>query len=105
MNRLFTTIFVPRHTGVRVQRYGGAVVAVAMAMLAALLLRHYDLPHPFTSFSFAAIAITFWYAGTGPGLIAIVLSCSVLSYFFTPLRVGNLPWDSYLVIYGLFGLW
>jgi transcriptional regulator with GAF, ATPase, and Fis domain len=78
-------------------------VAVAMAMLAALLLRHYDLPHPFTSFSFAAIAITFWYAGTGPGLIAIVLSCSVLSYFFTPLRVGNLPWDSYLVIYGLFG--
>jgi hypothetical protein len=29
----------------------------------------------FTSFSFAAIAITFWYAGTGPGLIAIVLSC------------------------------
>jgi transcriptional regulator with GAF, ATPase, and Fis domain len=103
MNRLFTKIFVPRHTGVRVQRYGGAVVAVATAMLAALLLRHYNLPHPFTSFSFAAIAITFWYAGTGPGLIAIVLSCSVLSYFFTPLRVGNLPWDSYLVIYGLFG--
>jgi formate hydrogenlyase transcriptional activator len=103
MNRLLTSIFVPRHTGVKVQRYGGAVMAVAMATLAALLLRHYNLPHPFTSFSFAAIAITFWYAGTGPGLLAIVLSCSVLSYFFTPLRVGNLPWDSYLVMYGLFG--
>src|SRR5262249_38903210 len=61
------------------------------------------LPHPFTSFSFAAIAITFWYAGTGPGLLAIALSCSALSYFFTPLKIGNFPWDSYLVIYGVFG--
>jgi len=74
MNRLLTSILLPRHTGVRVQRYEGAVMAVAMATLAALLLRHYNLPHPFTSFSFAA-AITFWYGGTGPGLIAIVLSC------------------------------
>jgi formate hydrogenlyase transcriptional activator len=27
-----------------------------------------------------------------------------LNWFFTPLRVGNLPWDSYLIIYGIFGL-
>src|ERR1700739_3782495 len=103
MDHWLSSIFVPRRSGAPVQRYGAALITVAIAAGGALLLRHYNLPHPFTSFSFAAIAITFWYAGTGPGLIAIVLSCSVLSYFFTPLRIGNLPWDSYLVIYGLFG--
>jgi transcriptional regulator with GAF, ATPase, and Fis domain len=101
---LLAFIFAPRRTGAIVQRYGAAVVLVAMAAAAALLLRHYNLPHPFTSFSFAVIAVTFWYGGTGPGLLAIALSCSVLSYFFTPLKIGNLAWDSYLVIYGMFGL-
>src|SRR3984893_9949020 len=103
MNRLLAWMLIPRHSGGVVQRYGTAAVSVTMAATTALLLRHYNLAHPFTSFSFAAIAITFWYAGTGPGLLAIALSCSVLSYFFTPLKVGNLPWDSYLVIYGVFG--
>jgi transcriptional regulator with GAF, ATPase, and Fis domain len=103
MKRLLAWMLIPRHNGGVVQRYGAGAVSVAMAAITALLLRHYNLPHPFTSFSFAAIAITFWYAGTGPGLLAIALSCSALTYFFTPLKIGNLPWDSYLVIYGVFG--
>jgi formate hydrogenlyase transcriptional activator len=103
MNRLFASILVPRRSGAIVQRYGVAGVSVAIAAVAGLLLRRFNLPHPFTSFSFAAIAVTFWYAGTGPGLLAIVLSWSILSYFFTPLKVGDLPWDSYLIIYGFFG--
>jgi hypothetical protein len=103
MNRLLASIVVPRRTGAFVQRHAGAAVAVGVAAIAALVLRRYDLPHPFTSFSFAAIAIAFWYAGTGPGLLAVMLSCSLQSFFFTPLKVGNLPWDSYLIIYGVFG--
>jgi transcriptional regulator with GAF, ATPase, and Fis domain len=103
MNRMLAWMLIPRHNGSVIQRYGTAAVSVFLAAIAALLLRHYNLPHPFTSFSFAAMAITFWYAGTGPGLLAITLSCSALTYFFTPLKVGNLPWDSYLVIYGVFG--
>src|ERR1700757_1657071 len=95
MNRSLTSIFVPR--------YGVATASVAIAATAARLLWHHNLPHPFTSFSFTAIAITFWYAGTGPGLWAIILSCSALTYFYTPLRIGNFPWDSYIVIYGAFG--
>ena len=102
MNRLLVSIFVPRRSGALVQRYAGAVISVAIAAAATLLLRRYDLPHPLTSFSFVAIAITFWFAGTGPGLVAIALSCCVLTYFLT-LKVGNLPWDSYLIIYGVFG--
>src|SRR5579864_7342524 len=103
MNRLLASILMPRRSGAIFQRYGVASVSVAIAAAAGLVLRRYDLPHPFTSFSFAAIAVTFWYAGTGPGLLAIALSWSVLSYCFTPLKVGDLPWDSYLIIYGVFG--
>src|SRR6202047_242202 len=84
-------------------RYGAAIILVAAALGTALILRQENLPHPFISFSFAAIAIAFWYAGTGPGLLAVVLSCSTLSFVYTPVKVGNLPWDSYLVIYGVFG--
>jgi hypothetical protein len=91
MNRLLASILMPRRSGAIFQRYGVASVSVAIAAAAGLMLRRYDLPHPFTSFSFAAIAVTFWYAGTGPGLLAIALSWSVLSYFFTPLKVGDLP--------------
>jgi transcriptional regulator with GAF, ATPase, and Fis domain len=103
MKRMLASILVPRRSGAVVRRYGAAAVSVAMAAAPAIVLRHYNLPHPFTSFSFAAIAITFWYAGTGPGLLAVVLSCCTWSYFFTPVKVGNLSWDSYLIIYGVFG--
>jgi hypothetical protein len=51
-------------TAMHLGRYGVAVVSVALALGAALLLRGYGLPHPFLSFSFAAVAITFWYKGS-----------------------------------------
>jgi transcriptional regulator with GAF, ATPase, and Fis domain len=89
-------------TAMHLGRYGVAVVSVALALVAALLLRRYGLPHPFLSFSFAAIAITFWYEGTAPGLAASVLSYSALNYFFEPAKIGGLSWDSYLVIYVVF---
>src|SRR5437660_10843639 len=56
-----------------VLRYGLAAVAVGIAGTLAATMRHYHLPHPFTSFSMAAIAITFWYFGSGPGLVALLL--------------------------------
>jgi transcriptional regulator with GAF, ATPase, and Fis domain len=87
-----------------VLRYGSAVVSVAVALGAARVLRHYHLAHPFTSFSFAAIAITFWYAGTAPGVLALLLSYFAMSYWWVPIRIGSASSDSYLFIYGVFGL-
>src|SRR6202049_3800881 len=84
-------------------RYGAAIILVAAALGTALILRHENLPHPFTSFSFAAIAITFWYCGTGPGLLALLLSCLAMSDFFVPIRLRNPSSESYIVIYGIFG--
>lgn len=95
--------FATRGNASHLARYGAAVGSVTLALAAALALRWYGLPHPFMSFSFAAIAITFWYAGTMPGLIALALSYSALTYFFIPAKIGGLSWDSYLIIYGVFG--
>jgi formate hydrogenlyase transcriptional activator len=96
--------FAARPESAVVLRYGAAIVLVAAALGTALMLRHDNLPHPFTSFSFAAIAVTFWYGGTGPGLLALSLSYVAMSDFFIPVRLSDPSAESYLVIYGIFGL-
>jgi K+-sensing histidine kinase KdpD len=61
-------------------RYGIAVLSVAMAIgLDFFLLRYFEAI--LTPFLFAVAAIV-WYAGTGPGVLAIVLSVLSLNYFF-----------------------
>src|SRR5712672_3786836 len=61
-------------------RYGIAVLSVAIAIgLDFFLLRYFDAI--LTPFLFA-VAATVWYAGAGPGVLAIVLSVLSLNYFF-----------------------
>jgi PAS domain S-box-containing protein len=61
-------------------RYGIAVLSAAIAIgLDFILLRHFEAV--LTPFLFA-VAATVWYAGTGPGILAIVLSVLSLNYFF-----------------------
>ena len=84
-------------------RYGMAIVLVAMALGTALLLRHQNLPHPFLSFSLAAIAISFWCGGIGPGLLALLLSYLALSDLVVPVKILTASSESYFVIYGIFG--
>jgi PAS domain S-box-containing protein len=61
-------------------RYGIAVLSVAIAIgLDFFLLRHFEaILTPFL----LAVAAAVWYAGTGPGMLAIVLSVLSLNYFF-----------------------
>ncbi|MGB8322249.1 MAG: hypothetical protein WCE52_04730, partial [Candidatus Acidiferrum sp.] len=68
-----------------------------------MFLRHDNLPHPFISFSLAAIAITFWSAGTGPGLVALLLSYLALSALFVPGKILGSSSEPYLAFYGIFG--
>jgi formate hydrogenlyase transcriptional activator len=86
-----------------VLRYGTAIILVAVALGIALFLRHDNLPHPFISFSLAAIAITFWSAGTGPGLVALLLSYLALSALFVPGKILGSSLEPYLAFYGIFG--
>jgi formate hydrogenlyase transcriptional activator len=47
---------------VALRKYAIAAGSTTAALGAALVLWHHGVPHPFISFSFAAIALTFWYA-------------------------------------------
>jgi PAS domain S-box-containing protein len=68
----------------RAFRYGLALLSVAVATGLASAFLHFQLPQPFSAFALSAIAITFWYAGTAPGILAAVLSSLVRDYFFSP---------------------
>src|SRR5882724_7580363 len=63
-------------------RYGLAFVSVAGALLLELLFHHLNLPHPFAAFALSAIAITFWYGGTKPGIVAVLLSSLIRGFIF-----------------------
>jgi len=61
--------------------YGLAVLSVAIAFGIERTLLYFRFPQLFATFAFIAIAITFWYGGTKPGILAAVLSAVVRSYF------------------------
>jgi PAS domain S-box-containing protein len=70
--------------GISVRRYGTALLTVAIALVLSRIFLHFDLPQPFAAFALSAIAVTFWYAGTGPGILAAVLSAIVRDSYFEP---------------------
>ena len=67
-----------------VLRYGLALVSIVIAFGVARLFLHFHLPQPFTAFALCAIAVTFWYGGTGAGVLATLLSALVRPFFFEP---------------------
>jgi K+-sensing histidine kinase KdpD len=66
-----------------VLRYGLAVVSVAIALGLALLAQVYAVQNPEFPLFLIAIAVTVWYAGAWPGVLAVVLSSASFNYFFT----------------------
>src|ERR1700737_1186102 len=63
-------------------RYGLAFASVAVTLGLARMFLHFHLPQTFIAFALCAIAITFWYGGTKPGILAAVLSALVRSSVF-----------------------
>src|ERR1700731_2287162 len=63
-------------------RYGFSVVSVALGLGLSLLLQHYqfhDVELPVLTLS---VALTTWYAGAGPSVLAILLATACFNYFF-----------------------
>lgn len=87
-------------------RYGLAVVSVAIALAISVITHLYNSPPRFVShFVLLAIAITFWCAGTGPGLFALLLSCLGVGFlaahhFLTP----EFPLGSFIGFFVIFSL-
>jgi len=78
-----------------------AVSSVGLAFVAARTFLHFHLPLAIMSFSFCAIAITFWYAGIGPGILALLLAGVLRTFIFQP-EVDWISRISYDLVFILF---
>jgi hypothetical protein len=85
------------------RRYGLAFVSVTGALLLELLFHHFNLPHPFTAFALSAIAATFWYASTRPGIVAVLLS-SLIPGFIVEGATSSLSRALYNLVFLLFAV-
>src|SRR5215212_8834637 len=63
-------------------RYGVAMLAVGVALLAKLLLDPLTVQDTPFLLVFSAIIVSAWYGGLGPGLLATVVSALATDYFF-----------------------
>ena len=87
-----------------VWRFGLAVVTVVAALLITTSLQEYT---DITPLFYAAIVVSAWFGGRGPGLLAVVLSELVIDYYlvapYYSLGLGLKP-ISFLVVFGLLAL-
>src|SRR5271157_36947 len=71
----------------RLQRYGLAVVSVGIALGVALLLEHFHFRVPSALLLLFAVALSSWYGGRGPGVLAAFLSIIAFYWYFVePVR-------------------
>jgi C4-dicarboxylate-specific signal transduction histidine kinase len=93
-----------------VLRYGLAITAVAAVLVTTLVQSRIQSPLAFNAqLCLIAIAITFWYAGTGPGLVALVLLCTMVSLLIRGHVIGAdfalTQFSAFTVFFSLLILW
>jgi PAS domain S-box-containing protein len=64
-------------------RYGLAATSSALALGLGLLAQRYDFLNMEVPLFLLGIAVTVWYAGIGPAILAVLLSSLAFDYFFT----------------------
>jgi PAS domain S-box-containing protein len=89
------------------RRYGLAFASVAGALLLDLLFNHFNLPHPFAAFALSAIAITFWYGGTKPGIVAVLLSSLIRGFIFEDKTssLSRVLYELVFVVFAILMIW
>ena len=94
-----------------VLRYGLAATSSAIALGLGLLSQHYGFRNVEVPLFLFAIVVTVWYAGTGPVILAVVLSSLAFDYFFTEprysfyIRSSELPYYAVFVLFALLLAW
>jgi signal transduction histidine kinase len=92
-------------------RYGLSVVSVAIGLGLALTLQYYrfrDVELPVLGM---AIALTTWYAGIGPSVLAILLAVACFNYFFAEpiysfaVSASDLPYFFVFITWALIVAW
>src|SRR3981189_3623372 len=61
---------------------GLAIPSVTGALVLELIFTRFHLPRAFAALALSAIAITFWYGGTKPGVVAVLLSSLIRGFIF-----------------------
>jgi light-regulated signal transduction histidine kinase (bacteriophytochrome) len=86
-------------------RYGFSVVSVVVALAVAFALQHFQFRDVELPVLTLAIAFATWHAGTGPSVLAVLLSSASFDYFFIEPRysfeisIRDLPYFSIFVIW------
>jgi len=89
------------------QRYSFAVLSVAAALGASLLLDHFGFRDATVPLFICASAISSWYGGQGPAVLAVVLCSLAFDYFFVrplytlSIAAAEIP---YFIIFALFAV-
>jgi K+-sensing histidine kinase KdpD len=85
-------------------RYALAAASFAIALGLALLAQRHGFLNVEVPLFLFAIAVTAWYAGGGPAILAVVLSSLAFDYFFTEPRYSFYVTSSELPYYAVFVL-
>lgn len=92
-------------------RYGLAATFCAIALGLALLAQRYDFLDMEAPLFLLAIALTVWYMGIGPAILAVVLSSLAFDYFFTEPRYSfyitraELPHYAVFILFAVLVSW
>jgi PAS domain S-box-containing protein len=91
-------------------RYGLALILASVALFVSLVLQSV-LPDAFLLLFLAAILVSGWFGGVGPGLFAVVTSVMAMSYYFIPPRhtfamhAEEIPYVVSFVVAGIIASW
>jgi len=94
-----------------VQRYGLALLSVAIALGIGLFLLQHDVQGVEFPIFLIAIALTAWYAGVGPSIVALVLAALAFNYYFTEpyysfyMTRVDIPYYSVFILFALLITW
>jgi K+-sensing histidine kinase KdpD len=86
-----------------VMRYTLATVSSGAAFVVAFLLQQIHVRDPFALLFLAAIWVSIWYGGDGPGVVGIVISTLGLTTFLRSssgwLRIASYDFPTYCVLW------
>jgi K+-sensing histidine kinase KdpD len=93
------------------QRYGLALLSVGIALELALFLTSHNFQGVDFPLFLMAMALVAWYQGTGPAILALVLSTVAFNYYFTePLHTlivtrSEVPYYVMFILFGSLVAW
>ena len=94
-----------------VQRYGLAILSVAIALGLSRFLFSYKIEGVEFPVFLVAITVTVWYAGVGPAIVALILASLAFNYYFTEpyytfyVTRADLPYYVVFILFALLITW